>query len=111
MILEDLRGFKRPVIDTTEHIFPLDSPEKEIKVNRNKNINLNIRVKRKKQFKQKYDDNVKGIISPRGSGKISLEKKLPSKPCNSNFRLVKKEARKNAHLRYYFENNMSQWAF
>ena len=107
MILEDLRGFKRPVIDTTEHIFPLDSPEKEIKVNRNKHI----KVKRKKQFKQKYDDNVKGIISPKGSGKISLEKKLPSKPCNNNFRLVKKEAKKNAHLRYYFENNMSQWAF
>ena len=107
MILEDLRGFKRPVIDTTEHIFPLDSPEKEIKVN----IKKNIRVKRKKQFKQKYDDNVKGIISPRGSGKISLEKKLPSKPCNSNFRLVKKEAKKNAHLRYYFENNISQWTF
>ena len=107
MILEDLRWFKRTVIDTTEHIFPLDSPEKEIKENKKKNI----RVKRKKQFKQKYDDNVKGIISPRGSGKISLEKKLPSKPCNSNFRLIKKEAKKNAHLKYYFENNMSQWAF
>jgi hypothetical protein len=71
LILEDLRGFKRPPpIDTREDIFPSNNPENEIKVNRNKKI----KVKRKKLFKQRYDDKIGGIISPRGSGKISLEK-------------------------------------
>lgn len=108
MILEDLRGFKRPPpIDTREDIFPSNNPENEIKVNRNKKI----KVKRKKLFKQRYDDKIGGIISPRGSGKISLEKKLPTKPCNNNYKIVKKEAKKNAHLRYYFDTNSSQWGF
>ena len=40
-----------------------------------------------------------------------MENKLPSKPCNSDYSAISLEARKNANLRYYFENNVSQWGF
>ena len=49
-----------------------------------------------------------GIISPRSSS-VPLEKKLPSKPCNSDYSMIMDEARKNANVRYFFENNASQW--
>lgn len=67
-------------------------------------------MKRKKMFFSKYyGDNVTGIMSPKANAK--LEKKMPSKPCNSNYNLITKEAQKNAHVRYYFENNISQFNF
>ncbi len=56
-----------------------------------------------------YGDNVTGIMSPKGN--VKLEKKMPSKPCNNNYNVISDEARKNAHVRYYFENNISQFDF
>ena len=67
-----------------------------------------------------YGDNVTGIMSPKGNAKlvqayywynVKLEKKMPSKPCNNNYNVISDEARKNAHVRYYFENNISQFDF
>ena len=97
-------GYKRPIEDTKESIFPSDNPKKTIKVKRNERI-----IKGKKRFKKCYDDCIGGIISPKA--KDGLEKKMPSKPCNIDYNLVNIEAKKNAHVRYYFENNVSQWNF
>ena len=36
---------------------------------------------------------------------------MPSKPCNNDYNTLSEEARKNANVRYYFENNASQWNF
>ena len=36
-------------------------------------------------------------------------RKMGSKPCNNDFKDVSDEARKNASVRYYFENNLSHW--
>ena len=99
--MEDLHGFKRPIENTKEAIFPSDNPKKKkIKVKRN------TRLSRKKMFNNHYGDKIGGIMSPRHS---SLERKLPSKPCNNNYNVVMDEAKKNAHVRYYFENNLSQF--
>ena len=35
--------------------------------------------------------------------------KVPTKPCNNDFKAVADEARKNASVRYSFENNLSHW--
>ena len=103
-IFESPNGFKRPVEDTKEDIFPSENPKKPIKVKRNEKI-----LKRKKIFTKYYGDRIGGIISPRSNS--SLEKKLPSKPCNNDYNLVTDEARKNANVRYYFESNASQWSY
>ena len=105
MIIEDLKGFKRPFVDTKENIFPSENPKKEIKVKRKEKI-----LKRRKIFTKYYGDKVGEIISPNGNTSY-MEKKLPSKPCNNDYSSISLEARKNAHLRYYFENNASQWGF
>ena len=57
-------------------------------------------------FNNHYGDKIGGIMSPRHS---SLEIKLSSKPCNNNYNVIMDEAKKNAHVRYYFENNLSQF--
>ena len=103
-VFENPNGFKRPVIDTKENIFPSDKPKNPIKVKRNEKI-----LKRKKIYTKYYEDNVGGIISPKANS--GIEKKLPSKPCNNDYNVVTNEARKNAHVRYYFENNVSQWGY
>ena len=36
---------------------------------------------------------------------------MPTKPCNNDYNTLSDEARKNANVRYYFENNASQWNF
>lgn len=35
--------------------------------------------------------------------------KMTTKPCNNDFKAVSDEAKKNASVRYYFENNISNW--
>ena len=104
MILKDLHGFKRPIENTKENIFPNeneDIPKLKIKVKRNE------KLKRKKMFPNKYsEDIVGGIISPKAN---NITKKMPSKPCNNDYRVVNDEAKKNAHVRYYFECNYSQF--
>lgn len=102
VILDDPNGFKRPTVDTKEHIFPNNNPKKQIKVNRNE------RIIRRKIYTKYYGDKIGGIISPRSSS-VPLEKKLPSKPCNSDYNVINNEAKKNANVRYFFENNVSQW--
>ena len=42
-------------------------------------------------------------------GNIDKVQKMKSKPCNNDFQAISDEAKKNAHVRYYFENNLSQW--
>ena len=42
-------------------------------------------------------------------GKNDKVQKLKSKPCNNDYQAVTDEAKKNAYVRYYFENNVSQW--
>ena len=97
MIIEDLKGFKRPFVDTKENIFPSENPKKEIKVKRSEKI-----LKRRKIYTKYYGDKVGAIISPKGTT-TSMENKLPSKPCNSDYSAISLEARKNANLRYYLQ--------
>ena len=101
--MDDPNVFKRPTVDTKENIFPSENPKKEIKVKRNE------RIIRRKIYKKYYGDKIGGIISPRTNDDI--EKKMPSKPCNNDYNTLSDEARKNANVRYYFENNASQWNF
>ena len=42
---------------------------------------------------------------------MDWKKKMSSKPCNNDYNLVNEEAKKNANVRYYFENNSSQWSY
>ena len=105
MILDNPNGFQRPIEDTKENIFPLDNLKKPIKVKRNEKI-----LKGRKVFSKYYGDNIRGIISSKNKD-AKLEKKLPSKPCNNDYNLVTDEARKNANVRYYFENNITQWSY
>lgn len=105
MIVENPNGFQRPVEDTKENIFPSDNPKKPIKVKRNEKI-----LKGRKVYTQYYKDKVGGIISSKNKND-ELEKKLPSKPCNNDYNVINDEAKKNAGVRYYFENNVSQWSY
>ena len=105
MIVDNPNGFQRPIEDTKEDIFQSDNLKKPIKVKRNEKI-----LKRRKVYTQYYGDKVGGIISPRNKNE-RLEKKLPSKPCNNDYNVVTDEAKKNANVRYYFENNVSQWSY
>ena len=105
LIMEDLHGFKRPVENTKLDIFPNaieENPKLEIKVKRNE------KLKKKNLIIGKHTvDNVGGIISPKSSN--SVTKKMPSKPCNNDYNIVTNEAKKNANVRYYFENNLSNF--
>ena len=101
IILEDTHGFKRPVHDTKESIFPENNPKISIKVNRNENL------KRKKVYSKAYGDKIGSIISQKDND--TMIKKNNSKTCNSNYKLIYKAARKNAGVRYYFERNTSQF--
>ena len=35
--------------------------------------------------------------------------KMTTKPCNNDFKAVSDEGKKNASVRYYFENTISNW--
>ena len=98
--MEDTHGFKRPVHDTKETIFPDNNQKLSIKVNRNENF------KRKKIYSKAYVDKIGSIISQKDND--LMRKKNKSKPCNNNYHLIYNAARKNAGVRYYFEKNMSQ---
>ena len=99
--MEDTHGFKRPVHDTKESIFPENKQNILIKVNRNENL------KRKKVYSKAYGDKIGSIISQKDYD--TMRKKNNSKPCNINYNLIYKAARKNAGVRYYFEKNTSQF--
>ena len=99
--IEDTNGFKRPIQNTKEDIFPEDNPKITIKVKRNE------KLKRKKIYSKAYVDKIGAIISQRNNEKIG--KKNNSKPCNINYKLIYNATRKNAGVRYYFENNSSQF--
>ena len=105
MIIDNPNGFQRPIEDTKENIFPSDNPKKPIKVKRNEKI-----LNRKKVYTQYYGDKIGAIISSKNEND-GMEKKLPSKPCNNDYNVVNDEAKKNANVRYYFENNVSQWSY
>ena len=98
--MEDNHGFKRPIHDTKETIFPESNPKIQIKVNRNENL------KRKKIYSKAYGDKIGSIISQKDNN--LMRKKNNSKPCNNNYHLIYNAARKNAGVRYYFEKNTSQ---
>ena len=106
MIIDNPNGFQRPIEDTQENIFPSENPKKPIKVKRNEKI-----LKRRKVYAQYFGDNIGGIINSNNINDDGLEKKMPSKPCNNDYNLVNEEAKKNANVRYYFENNTSQWGY
>lgn len=36
-------------------------------------------------------------------------RKMTSKPCNNDFKAVSDEAKKNASVRYYFDNSNTYW--
>jgi hypothetical protein len=41
--------------------------------------------------------------------KKDIMAKWTLKPCNNDFKILSDEAKKNASVRYYFENNFSHW--
>ena len=101
LILEDPRGFKRPSQNTKEDIFPENNKKVSIKVNRNDKLT------RKKMYSKAYGDKIGSIISQKDDKQIRKKDNL--KPCNNNYKLISKEARKNAGVRYYYEKNSSQF--
>ena len=100
IVYEDTHGFKRPTQYTKDDIFPDEKPNISIKVNRNE------KLKRKKVYSKAYGDKIGSLISTKDND-INRSKNI-SKPCNNKFKLVTKEAKKNAGVRYYFEKNASQ---
>jgi Zn/Cd-binding protein ZinT len=98
--LEDTHGFKRPVQNTKQNIFPDNNQKIPIKVKRNEKLT------RKKMYDKAYGDKVGSIITQVDYN--SMRKKNKSKPCNNNYKIISNEARKNAGVRYYFEKNTSQ---
>lgn len=99
--MEDTHGFKRPTHNTKDNIFPDNKPKISIKVNRNE------KLQRKKLYPKAYGDKIGSLISPKDDNITRTKNK--SKPCNNNYKLIYKEARKNAGVRYYFEKNSSQF--
>lgn len=60
-------------------------------------------------YNKAYGDKIGSIISQKDNN--NNRKKNQSKPCNINYKVISNEARKNAGVRYYFENNTSQFEF
>lgn len=58
-----------------------------------------------KGYQNRNNDHLNGLLSF-NDDKVQ---KMPSKPCNNDFKAVSDEAKKNASVRYYFESNLSQW--
>ena len=102
---ENIYGYQRKYPNTRDRIFNLDNPNN--KGNKEKPI-----IKKKNKFIEKgyqnaYNDHLNGLIEAQGN-KEKVQK-WKSKPCNNDYDKVTEEARKNAFVRYYFENNVSQW--
>ena len=63
-------------------------------------------------YQRKYPntrDRIFNLDNPNNKGNKEKVQKWKSKPCNNDYDKVTEEARKNAFVRYYFENNVSQW--
>lgn len=101
---DNIYGYQRKEENTKERIFPT-----EIKGYKQEKKNIKKIDKEKlRGYKNRNNvDHLSGMLESQGKGyKIQ---KMNSKPCNNDFKAVSDEAKKNASVRYYFENNLSSW--
>lgn len=102
MSFENIYGYQRKHPNTKERIFPLEDKEQN-----EKKIKKKIDSNAERGNRNRNYDHLSEMISKRKEDdKIQ---KMPTKPCNNDFQAVADEARKNASVRYYFENNLSHW--
>ena len=102
---DNIFGYQRKQENTKERLFPSDIKGYKVKENKYKK---KIEKDKERGYKNRNDiDHLNGMFKPKGRGdKIQ---KMNSKPCNNDFKAVSDEAKKNASVRYYFENNLSSW--
>ncbi len=99
----NIYGYERKEVNTRERIFPTEA-------NENKNKTKEIRRNNNNMFYRTLTNNRRNDLScdfvPYDRNKEKMTK-MTSKPCNTDFKILSDEAKKNGSLRYYFESNLS----
>ena len=98
---ENIYGFRRKEENTRERLFPKEI--KGYKDNEIKKTNYDT----ERGYKNRNVDHLTDMFSYKKKG--DKMQKMTTKPCNNDFKAVSDEAKKNASVRYYFENNISNW--
>lgn len=84
--------------NTKDRIFPSN-----VKGNKKKQVKKYRDANTERGIKNTYNDHLNGLFVHDYD-----VQKWDSKPCNNDYKAVTDEARKNASVRYYYENNRSQ---
>lgn len=98
---ENTYGCRRKEENTRDRLFP-----KEIKGYKDKEIKKQD-YDSERGYKNRNVDHLTDMFSYKNKG--DKMQKMTTKPCNNDYKAVSDEAKKNASVRYYFENNISNW--
>jgi len=98
---ENIYGYRKQEENTRDRLFPKEIKEYKYKEIKKQNFDS------ERGYKNRNVDHLTDMFSYKHKG--DKMQKMTTKPCNNDYKAVSDEAKKNVSVRYYFENNISNW--